>query len=84
MIIFRSSVICALLTSCVVAHDLRSHVEWYRNGRLKIRYHYYVGADGRQIKDGKLERWDDRHLIGVEEVYKDGKLVSSTRIVRNQ
>ena len=72
------------LCSCAIASRLRSHEEHYPNGRLKLRYQYYVDAAGKVIKDGKLVRWDDHGLVGSEEIYKDGKLVSSTRIIKNQ
>lgn len=73
-----------LISSCVVAQHLRSHEEHFPNGSLKVRYQYYVDTAGREVKDGKLVRWDDHGLVGSEELYKDGKLISSTRIIKNQ
>ena len=72
------------LCSCTVVPRLRSHEEHFPNGRLKVRYQYYVDAAGGEVKDGKLVRWDDHGLVGSEEIYKDGKLISSTRIIKNQ
>jgi hypothetical protein len=86
IITFRIWVVGALLcSSCAVSSRLQLHEERFSNGRIKLRYHYYLDSSGKEVREGKLERWDnDFGLTGTEEIYKDGKVISGGRIIINQ
>jgi len=50
--------------------ELKTHVEFYPGGELKLRYTYYV-KDGHEVLHGKKEMWQANGNGTIEE-YKDG------------
>jgi antitoxin component YwqK of YwqJK toxin-antitoxin module len=77
-------VLLLAMLGCVTAKrfELNSHVEYYADGELKLRYTFYV-KDGHEVLHGKKEVWQPNGRLGTIEEYKNGVKIGTYQAAIN-